>query len=185
LEEAAWVHVGREPPQDTPSSVIYCTDGIGDLPDGLRRIQRLSSDAPLLVFGLHEDPSFVLAALRLGARGFIHSKMGPEQIVRAVTLVTKGELVAPRKLLEYLIAHDDPADLDSLSVRQKEVLGLVVEGLSNVEIAKRLYLSESTVKQHLRAAYKLLRVHTRTEAVKLVRDGSKRPSRLRAHEDFS
>src|SRR5215211_6347352 len=54
--------------------------------------------------------------------------------------------------------------------RQREILGYVVEGLSNAEIARRLYLSESTIKQHLRAAYKLLEISNRTEAAKLIRD---------------
>jgi DNA-binding NarL/FixJ family response regulator len=57
-----------------------------------------------------------------------------------------------------------------LSARQREILELVVEGLSNAEIAGRLYLSESTIKQHLRAAYKVLGVHNRTEAAKTMRE---------------
>lgn len=186
LEEEAQVCVGREPPKGVvPSSVIYCTDGVEGVSEGLKRIQRLSLGAPILVFGLHMDLSFALAALRFGARGFIHSKMEPEQIARAVKVAINGELVAPRELLEYLLTHNDPDDLDSLSARQQDVMGLVVEGSSNAEIAKRLYISESTVKQHLRAAYKILRVNNRTEAAKCVRNDSKRSSRLRGQETFS
>ena len=57
----------------------------------------------------------------------------------------------------------------SLGTRQKEILGLVGEGLSNAQIAERLFLSESTIRQHLRAAYKVLGVNNRTEAVRLIR----------------
>jgi DNA-binding CsgD family transcriptional regulator len=60
-------------------------------------------------------------------------------------------------------------DLAALSARQREILGLVVEGMSNAEIARRLFLSESTVKQHLRGAYKLLGASNRTEAARLFR----------------
>jgi DNA-binding NarL/FixJ family response regulator len=60
--------------------------------------------------------------------------------------------------------------LAALTPRQREILELVVEGLSNVEIGKRLFLTESTVKQHLRAAYKLLNVQNRTQAAKLFRE---------------
>jgi DNA-binding NarL/FixJ family response regulator len=70
--------------------------------------------------------------------------------------------LAPRELLRYVLSEDAPANLGALSARQREILGYVVEGLSNAEIGRRLYLSESTIKQHLRAAYKLLGVSNRT-----------------------
>ncbi|MGI8865380.1 MAG: response regulator transcription factor [Rubrobacteraceae bacterium] len=84
-------------------------------------------------------------------------------------VAARGELVAPRELLEYLLSYEDPVDLNMLSIRQREVLDLVVEGLSNAQIAGRLYLSESTVKQHLRASYKALGVSNRAEATQLLR----------------
>ena len=61
--------------------------------------------------------------------------------------------------------------LAALSARQREILGYVVEGLSNAEIGRRLYLSESTIKQHQRSDYKLLGVSNRTEAANLFRRG--------------
>jgi DNA-binding NarL/FixJ family response regulator len=95
----------------------------------------------------------------------------PDQLVRALAVAARGELVAPRELLRYVLANDQSGDLAALSVRQREILGYVVEGLSNAEIGRRLYLSESTIKQHLRAAYKLLGVSNRTEAANLLRRG--------------
>jgi DNA-binding NarL/FixJ family response regulator len=89
-----------------------------------------------------------------------------------LAVVARGELVAPRELLRYLLNEDVPANLGALSARQREILGYVVEGLSNAEIGRRLYLSESTIKQHLRAAYKLLGVSNRTEAANLFRRGN-------------
>ncbi len=65
---------------------------------------------------------------------------------------------------------ESSANLDILSHRQREILELVVEGFTNAQIAKRLFLSESTVKQHLRATYKLLGVKNRTEAARLIRN---------------
>lgn len=169
LEEEAWVHVGREAPAEAPSSVVLCTGGAEGLSDSIKQIQKVYPDVAIIVFGLYIDLALARSALQLKARGFIHAGMKPSQIIRAVKVATSGELVAPRELLEYLIAYEDAVDLDSLSARQREILGLVVEGLSNAQIAKRLYLSESTVKQHLRAAYKLLGVSNRTEAAKLIR----------------
>jgi DNA-binding NarL/FixJ family response regulator len=86
-----------------------------------------------------------------------------------VDVAAKGELVAPRELLRYVLIEDQGGNLAALSARQREILRYVVEGLSNAEIGKRLYLSESTIKQHLRAAYKLLGVSNRTEAANLFR----------------
>jgi DNA-binding NarL/FixJ family response regulator len=87
-----------------------------------------------------------------------------------VEVVQKGELAAPRQLLRYLLHHNEKPEIGELSARGREILELVVEGLSNAEIAGRLYLSESTIKQHLRTAYKVLGVHNRTEAAKTMRD---------------
>jgi DNA-binding NarL/FixJ family response regulator len=110
-----------------------------------------------------------LAALKNGADGFVHAAMEREQVARAVEVVQKGERAAPRQLLPYLLSQEETPEVEDLSVRQREILGMVAEGLSNAEIAGRLYLSESTIKQHLRAAYKLLGVRNRTEAAKTMR----------------
>jgi DNA-binding NarL/FixJ family response regulator len=97
--------------------------------------------------------------------------MPPEQLAHAIEVASRGETVIPRGLLEVLIASETPASLDGLSARQREIVGLVSEGLSNARIAARLFLSESTVKQHLRAAYKTLGVKNRTQAARAFRRG--------------
>jgi DNA-binding NarL/FixJ family response regulator len=169
FEGKARVHAGRNPPEDgEPSAVIYGPDGLEGISDGVKRIHKAAPGATILVFGLHLDLALARAALRGGARGFIHAGMEPEQVVRAVKVAVGGEMVAPRELLEVLILNDQIADLHVLSARQREVLGLVSDGLSNAQIAGRLFLSESTVKQHLRAAYKVLNVRNRTEAARVV-----------------
>ena len=123
-----------------------------------------------MVFSPQLDLPLARDALQAGASGFVHAEMMPDQLVRALTVAAKGELVAPRELLRYVLTKDHSGDLAALSVRQREILGYVVEGLSNAEIGRRLYLSESTIKQHLRAAYKLLGVSNRTEAAKTMQD---------------
>ena len=91
------------------------------------------------------------------------------QVVRAVDLAIKGVLVAPRKLLEYLV-NEEFVDTGSLPMRQREILTHVADGLTNAQIAERLNLSEFTIKQHLRHAYKVLRVKNRIEAADLFRN---------------
>lgn len=170
LKEAR-VHIGQDAPEDAPSSVIYCASGGEGLSEGLERIRKFSPDASILVFSFRLDLALASAALRAGAQGFIHAGMDPEQIARSVEVAARGEIVAPRKLLEFLIGNDQPADLGALTPRQRDTLKLVAEGLSNAEIARRLLLSEATVKHHLHAAYKSLGVSNRIQAAKLVRNG--------------
>jgi DNA-binding NarL/FixJ family response regulator len=170
LEGKARVHRGPKPPGDAPSCVILCVNGHESLSERVRFYRDLSPEAvPVVVFGLQLDLPLARDALRAGASGFVHAEMTPDQLVRAVAVAAKGELVAPRELLRYVLIEDQSGDLAALSARQREILGYVVEGLSNAEIGRRLYLSESTIKQHLRAAYKLLGVSNRTEAANLFR----------------
>jgi DNA-binding NarL/FixJ family response regulator len=172
LEKRATVHQGLKPPRDVPSCIILCANSNEGLSERVEFYQELNPDAPpIVVFGPQLDLPLARDALQAGASGFVHAEMMPDQLVRALAVVARGELVAPRELLGYVLSKDHPADLDALSVRQREILGHVVEGLSNAEIAKRLYLSESTIKQHLRAAYKLLGVSNRTEAANIFRRG--------------
>jgi DNA-binding NarL/FixJ family response regulator len=169
LDGRARIHLGPLPPQDdVPSSAIFDTGGVEGLSEGIKRIREVNPEISILVFNLHVNLPLARAALRLGARGFVHAGMEPEQIARAVEVAAEGEVVAPRKLLEFLVANEDPADFDALTPRQRNILALVAEGLSIAEVAGRLYLSESTVKQQLRAAYKALGVKDRKEASKFV-----------------
>jgi DNA-binding NarL/FixJ family response regulator len=173
LEKRATVHQGPIPPGDVPSCVILCANDHEGLSERVEFYQELNPDAPpVVVFGPQLDLPLARDALQTGASGFVHAEMTPDQLVRAVAVAARGELVAPRELLGYVLTNDQSGDLAALTVRQREILGYVVEGLSNAEIGRRLYLSESTIKQHLRAAYKLLGVSNRTEAANLFRRGN-------------
>src|SRR5215203_5750846 len=173
LEGKAEVHIGGEPSAGRPSCVVLYAGGMEEgCLDGMGRIRELYPDVPLLVLGSRLDLARARAALQSGADGFVHAQMDPAQVLRAVEVVQKGELAAPRQLLRYLLilSQNGNPEIGNLSARQREILELVVEGLSNAEIAGRLYLSASTIKQHLRAAYKVLGVRNRTEAAKTMRD---------------
>ena len=159
----------RQTPDVELSAIIVGASKAEEVPGTVERVRKSHHQTPVLLFDTHIDLPLARAALKAGARGFIHAGMAPQQIVRAVEVAAAGELVAPRKLLEDLVAGEDSKDLEALSHRQREILGLVAEGRSNAQIAAHLYLSESTVKQHLRAAYKLLGVRNRGEAARLFR----------------
>jgi DNA-binding NarL/FixJ family response regulator len=171
LEGKAEVKIGGQPSAGRPSCVVLYASGmqVGCL-EGMGGIRELYPGVPLLVFGSHLNLRLALAALKNGADGFVHAKMHPKQVLRAVEVVQRGELAAPRGLLGYLLSQNENPKIWDLTARGREILEMVVEGLSNAQIAGRLYLSESTIKQHLRAAYKELGVRNRTQAAKTMRE---------------
>lgn len=169
LGAEAHVYRGIHPPTRVDfSSIVYCPNG-EDVASEIRRLRDLVPDVPNIVFGLNVDPGLAKDAIRAGARGFIHAGMPPAQIVRALFLASRGEVVIPREILQSFVVGEMLPNIKDLTVRQLEILKLITEGLTNAQIAQQLFLSEFTVKQHLRAAYKTLKVHNRTEAAKLFR----------------
>jgi DNA-binding NarL/FixJ family response regulator len=175
LSVAARIHKGSNAPlgKTSVSAVICCPTSDDYLAAEVSNIRVLAPDASVLVFASAPDLQLARATLRAGASGLVHSGMPPEQVLRAVSVAIRGEVVLPRELLRLWMDEQRPPDLSVLSARQKEILELVVDGLTNAEIAGRLFLSESAIKQHLRAAYKALGVRTRNEAAGLLRERSR------------
>jgi DNA-binding NarL/FixJ family response regulator len=175
------VHRGPQAPRAAaPSVIVYSPPaGENELASEVQRLKELAPEAAIVVFGASADVSLARAALKAGANGLLHAGMPPEQIVRALEKAHEGEEVLPRELLRGLVsemlAKEREPDLSGLGARKMEILEMVVEGLSNAQIAQRLYLSESTIKQHLRSAYKTLGVKSRNEAAQVVRSSD--PSR--------
>jgi DNA-binding NarL/FixJ family response regulator len=172
LEGKAEVHIGGQSSAGSPSCVVLYAGRLQEgCLQGMGRIRELYPDVPLLVLGSQLDLGLAWTTLKEGADGFVHAMMHPAQLLRAVEVVQKGELAAPRQLLRwYLLSQNENPKIGELSARKREILEMVVEGLSNAEIAGRLYLSESTIKQHLRGAYKELGVQNRTQAAKTMRE---------------
>lgn len=172
LADHARLHTGSTPPEDgTPSLVVFCPFEAEDIGAGIEGFRKTAPDTPVLVFALRIDLRAGRAALQAGACGLIHAAMQPAQIVDAISLAHAGEVVLPGDLLKNLMTEETVGTVQApLTSRQQEILALVAEGLTNAQIARRLYLSEFTIKQHLRHAYKLLGVRNRTEAAKLFRN---------------
>jgi DNA-binding NarL/FixJ family response regulator len=160
---------------ETPSLVIYCPKDEGvseEAARGVTSLQARAPDACIVVLGLSgSDLPLAHAALKAGARGFLHLGMQPSQIARALRLACQGEAVFPREMVTGLLMEEkysNHSNLEALTARQREILELVGEGLTNAGIARRLFVAEGTVKQHLRATYKLLEVKSRTQAVEFL-----------------
>ena len=142
--------------------------------DGIEWIKSLRTrypSLPLLVISATEDSSLVRALIGCGVAGFIPKSDSPAVILQAVRLVLAGGTYAPLRLLSDPMLGS-PSDagragptMAGLTPRQREVLGQLARGLPNKRIARELGLSESTVKVHLLAIYRVLAVRNRTEAV--------------------
>jgi DNA-binding NarL/FixJ family response regulator len=126
----------------------------------------------LTTFDLDE---YAFAALKAGASGFMLKDVPPPELLSGIRAVHSGEaVVAPsttRRLLDHFAPHlptgdePDPAALRTLTDREREVLLQVAQGLSNAEIAGRLYLSEATVKTHVGRILMKLGLRDRVQAV--------------------
>jgi two-component system NarL family response regulator len=131
--------------------------------------ERLPQTYVLMLTVSEEEPD-LYAALRVGAAGYLLKDMPPDELIEAVLAVARGEpriaqAMASRMLVELGAggrAEQDP--LEALSDREREVLGLLAEGLRNREIAERLVISEATVKTHVRRVLEKLRFRNRAEA---------------------
>ncbi|WP_441250506.1 response regulator [Kitasatospora sp. McL0602] len=142
----------------------------------LRRLRRLAEPPQVAMLTTFDADEYLDDALRAGAKGFLLKDTGPRELVSAVrALGTGGGCLSPpvvRRLLHGLLGSVGPAtDLAGLSERERQVLALVAEGLSNPRIGERLHLSAATVKDHLSSVLIKLRVTTRVQAAVIATRG--------------
>ena len=132
---------------------------------GLAAFRAHAPSTPVVVLSASEDAADVRAALDGGASGFIPKSSTSEVILGALRLVLAGGVYVPPTLLGGHNAVAAKADIDALTPRQREVLALLAQGLSNRKVGETLGLSEATVKQHVSAVLKTLKVTNRMQAV--------------------
>ncbi len=149
--------------------------------DGIEATRRISADDDLagvrvLVLTTFEDDEHVLDAVRAGASGFLGKSVEPQLLIDAIRTVAAGEaLLSPRAtralLTRYLQPAQEPvaapASLSALTDRERQLVALVAEGLSNDDIAGRLFLSPLTVKTHINRAMMKLDARDRAQLVVL------------------
>jgi len=146
--------------------------------DGLAATRAIGDDPALdavrvVILTTFELDEYVFEALRVGASGFLVKDTEPVELIRAVRAVAAGEaLLSPsvtRRLIEeYTARVDEPRptrDLDVLTDREREVMALVAGGLSNDEIAERLFVSPATAKTHVSRAMVKLGARDRAQLV--------------------
>ncbi len=146
-------------------------DSLEDLKKFLRRID---GQTPVVAYSAIENPFEMAHVLRLGCRGFIPKSAAPSAFVHAIDLVLKGETYIPSKAVECFTVWDFghresgvQKRMDSLTRRQRDVLQLLSGGRSNKEIGRELNMLEGTVKVHVKAILRSLKVQNRTQAAVL------------------
>lgn len=123
----------------------------------------------ILVLTMHSHDEYFMSAIREGADGYLLKDAPSEQVVEAIRTVARGESVIhpsmTKKLLNFHQQQQEQTKDNTLTEREYEVLQCLVEGLSNKEIADRLFISDKTVKIHVSKIFKKFDVKSRSQVV--------------------
>ncbi|MEM8659584.1 MAG: response regulator transcription factor [Pseudomonadota bacterium] len=145
--------------------------------DGLRRLRECSPATPVIICSAHDDPALVREAFQLGVSGYLPKSSGTEVTKHALQLVRSGGVYVPSQALMESVAKvaaqadetendaGEEGDTAGLTPRQLAVLALLEEGMSNKSIARQLNIGEITVKAHVSAILRKLKVDNRVQAV--------------------
>lgn len=149
--------------------------GMGGV-EATRQIVQMNPEVAVLVLTMLEGDDTVVAALRAGARGYLLKGAARADLARALEAVQRGEIVFSPTVGERVLAHFGsgptpmPTRFPALTAREHEILDLVAQGLTNPAIARRLFLSEKTVRNHVSNVFAKMNVASRAEAVAHARD---------------
>jgi DNA-binding NarL/FixJ family response regulator len=140
--------------------------------EATRSILTANPNTGVLVLTMFEDDDSVFAAMRAGALGYLVKGSDTEDVVAAITAVGRGEAIfgpsVARRILSFLtrpLSAFDQQLFPELSTREREVLDLIATGAGNADIAKRLFLSPKTVRNHVSSVFTKLQVADRAHAI--------------------
>jgi DNA-binding NarL/FixJ family response regulator len=134
--------------------------------DGLeatKQIMQKVPDTSVLIFTAFSERSLLARGLESGAKGYILKEAPHETLLRAVERVARGEGYVDPALMPAFLSGKDQADM--LTPREREILQLLADGMSNADVAAKLFISQETVKSHVRHILTKLEADTRTHAV--------------------
>ena len=138
--------------------------------EGVQKIKEVFPEAGIFMLTVFEDEEKIFGSIKAGALGYLLKKDAPGKIVEAVRTIYRGESVMngaiARKMLDYFskpIAAKPDLEAYNLTKREKEILGLLMDGLSYKEICAQCFISIDTLNSHIRKVYSKLNVHSRSE----------------------
>ena len=134
--------------------------------DGLEATKLLTTKSPdtsVLIFTAYSERSLLSRGLDSGAKGYILKEAPHETLLRAIERVANGEGYVDPALMPAFLSGKDQAEM--LTAREREILQLLADGMSNQDVAAKLFISQETVKSHVRHILAKLEADTRTQAV--------------------
>jgi DNA-binding NarL/FixJ family response regulator len=159
-----------------PALMVVDSPDVAGASSAIRTAKGAAPDAHLLVIGPNEH-EHLIAALRMGARGFLPRDCTTEQLVNCITAVLRGQLAIPRTMMDMLVESyvqllsSGGSNGIALAGREPRILELLARGLSTAEIAAALYVSEGTIRTDIRVLLQKFGVASRaqllTEALRL------------------
>ncbi|HIY66107.1 MAG TPA: response regulator transcription factor [Candidatus Agrococcus pullicola] len=152
--------------------VVLCDLRLGEGMDGIattRALRSLDAAPAVLILTTFDRDAEVMGALEAGAGGYLLKDVAPDAIVEALVTVAGGGTYLPQELASRVLTGIRKP-LPRLTARETDVLRLLATGISNREIAKRLYVSEATVKSHLVHIFAKLGADNRARAVHVARE---------------
>jgi DNA-binding NarL/FixJ family response regulator len=144
--------------------------------EATRRILQTNPRVGIVVLTMFEDDESVFSAMRAGARGYVLKGGEPAEIMEVLRAVAKGEAhfgpeIARRITGFFSILRTDPAEaFPELTAREREILDLIARGHGNQEIARRLFLSPRTVRNHISHIFSKLQIADRAQAIVRARE---------------
>jgi NarL family two-component system response regulator LiaR len=147
---------------------IVLMDVVMPVMDGIEATARLSEGFPstkVLVLSSFQDHESVYAMLRNGAVGYLTKDTLSQDLTETIRTTFQGNMVFSKDIVDKLLSQPRPAVDYHLTDRELEVLVILAEGLTNQQSARRLSISQSTLKFHMRNIYRKLAVQTRSEAL--------------------
>lgn len=143
--------------------------------EATRALLRKWPDLKIVILSMYDDRELIFRALEAGARGYVLKRAGVEELIQAIRLAVKGEAFLDPQIARRVIdglqqgfsaAREDDAGKAELTDREMEVLRLAAEGMTNAEIARRLFISVKTVQAHRANLMQKLGLHDRVDLVK-------------------
>lgn len=134
-------------------------DGIEATEEILKRVP----DAKVLIFTAYSERALLTRGLESGAKGYVLKEASHQTLLKAIEKIAGGETFIDPALIPSMTSKKDGTDL--LTQREREILQLLADGMSNADVAQQLFISQETVKSHVRHILAKLEAETRTQAV--------------------